>query len=437
MYETLQDIETLALRCRSDQSRTYIAEAVICYRSGAYRATIVSVWIAVIFDLIDKIRELSLAGDGNAKAILQRYETYMQQMDRNDPRGVKNALEFERELLSTCRDKLEFFDQQQIVDLERLREDRHRCAHPSFQRVGEPYRPTAEQARLHLTNAVLHVLAQPPVQGKALLNQLRVIVSSSYFPTDRLQAVAALRASALARPNEALVNGFIDMVVFEPFKADSPLYNSPRAADIVNAAAELHRTQVETRLQKQLNRMIFDATDPEMPAAVFLLAGVESGWQFLEEAAKAKVKQYVSVSPIPLVLPTLGRLRATPELVSVIKEKLATASRDELATAISSFGLRDVAKDRALELLSQVGTFNTANDVIQRIIFPIFETLSKQDFIKIIEFPRTAGADLVGANAYSALVARLRDSSFFTSAELDGLLIANNAAWMVQTDASQ
>lgn len=436
MYETLQDIETLALRCRSDQSRTYIAEAVICYRSGAYRATIVSVWIAVIFDLIDKIRELSLAGDSNARAILQRYETYMQQMDRNDPQGVKNALEFERELVSTCRDKLEFFDQQQIVDLERLREDRHRCAHPSFQRIGEPYRPTAEQARLHLTNAVSHVLAQPPVQGKALLNQLRVIVSSSYFPTDRIPAVAALRASALVRPNEALVNGFIDMVVFEPFKADSPLYNSPRAADIINAAAELHRTQVETRLRKQLNRMIFDATDAEMPSAVFLLAGVESGWQFLEDAAKAKVTQYVSVSPIPLALPTLSRLKGTAELVPAIKERLATASRDDLATAIS-FGLLDVTKDRALELLSQVGTFNSANDVIQRIIFPIFETLSKQDFIKIIEFPRTTGADLVGANSYSALVARLRDLSFFTSAELDALLIANKASWLVQTDENE
>lgn len=436
MYETLQDIETLALRCRSDQSRTYIAEAVICYRSGAYRATIVSVWIAVIFDLIDKIRELSLAGDGNAGAILQRYETYMQQMDRNDPQGVKNALEFERELLNTCRDKLEFFDQQQIVDLERLREDRHRCAHPSFQRIGEPYRPTAEQARLHLTNAVLHVLAQPPVQGKALLNQLRVIVSSSYFPTDRTQAVAALRASALARPNNALINGFVDMVVFEPFKADSPLYNSLRVSDIINAAAELHRTQVEARLRRQLNRMIFDASDPQLPQAVFILAGVESGWQLLQDAAKAKVRQYVSVSPIALASPTLARLSENPELVPKIKERLAAASRDELATAVS-FGLRDVAKDRALELLSQVGSFNSANDVIQRIILPIFENLNKEDFIKIIEFPRTTGADLVGANAYSVLVTRLRGSSFFTSSELDDLLIANNAPWMAQTDGSQ
>jgi hypothetical protein len=59
MSEALVDLETLALRCRSEQSRDYIAEALLCYRSGAYRATIVSTWIATVFDLIDKDQGVS------------------------------------------------------------------------------------------------------------------------------------------------------------------------------------------------------------------------------------------------------------------------------------------------------------------------------------------------------------------------------------------
>lgn len=169
MNESLLDIEVLALRCRSEQSRTYISEAILCYRAGAYRATIVSVWIAVIFDLVDKIRELSLAGEAKAIPIWTRYEKYIQQINDGNTQGIQAALEFERELIHICKNDLQFFDQQQMVDLQRLREDRHRCAHPSFQQIGEPYRPSAEQARLHLTNSVSHVLAQPPVQGKAQL----------------------------------------------------------------------------------------------------------------------------------------------------------------------------------------------------------------------------------------------------------------------------
>ena len=69
MTEMLADIEALSLKCRSEQSKEYISEALHCYKSGAYRAAIVTTWIALVFDLIDKIRELSIAGDANSKEL--------------------------------------------------------------------------------------------------------------------------------------------------------------------------------------------------------------------------------------------------------------------------------------------------------------------------------------------------------------------------------
>lgn len=180
--ENLADIEALALRCRSDESKSYIAEAIRCYRASAYRAAIVNTWVAIVFDLIDKIRELSLSGDAKAKELETRYEMYIDQIQKGNTQGIKSALEFERSILNLCKDELQFFDPQQFTDLVRLREDRHRCAHPSFQHAGIPYHPSAEQARLHIRNAIVYVLAQPPVQGKAALAELKVLVSSAYFP---------------------------------------------------------------------------------------------------------------------------------------------------------------------------------------------------------------------------------------------------------------
>jgi len=43
-------------------ARAYIREAIACYKSGANRASVVSAWVAVTFDVIDKIYDLSLAG---------------------------------------------------------------------------------------------------------------------------------------------------------------------------------------------------------------------------------------------------------------------------------------------------------------------------------------------------------------------------------------
>jgi hypothetical protein len=59
--EQLSDLDELILRCRSDCARDHIREAVLAYKSGAYRASIVATWTAIVFDLIDKIRELSIS----------------------------------------------------------------------------------------------------------------------------------------------------------------------------------------------------------------------------------------------------------------------------------------------------------------------------------------------------------------------------------------
>jgi hypothetical protein len=58
----LSDLDELVLRCRDEKAKKYIKEAVSCYKVGAFRSSIVSAWVAVSFDIIDKLKELSLAG---------------------------------------------------------------------------------------------------------------------------------------------------------------------------------------------------------------------------------------------------------------------------------------------------------------------------------------------------------------------------------------
>jgi hypothetical protein len=59
----LGDIDEFVTRCRTEEARTYVAEAVACYKAGAYRSCIVATWIAVVYDLIAKVRELASGGD--------------------------------------------------------------------------------------------------------------------------------------------------------------------------------------------------------------------------------------------------------------------------------------------------------------------------------------------------------------------------------------
>lgn len=63
----LADLDELVLRCKSAAAKAYINEATSCYFAGAYRSAIVATWIAVVYDFVDKLKDLELAGDANAK----------------------------------------------------------------------------------------------------------------------------------------------------------------------------------------------------------------------------------------------------------------------------------------------------------------------------------------------------------------------------------
>ena len=111
MASSLEDLDELTLRCRDERARAYIAEAVSSYRAGAFRSAIVATWIAVCFDVIEKLRELSLAGDKEAEKFVQDLEVIRRSGD------IKQALTFERELLEIAKNKFELISPLEYIDL--------------------------------------------------------------------------------------------------------------------------------------------------------------------------------------------------------------------------------------------------------------------------------------------------------------------------------
>jgi hypothetical protein len=167
--EHLVDLDELVLRCRDEQARRYIAEAVACYKVGAFRSTIVATWIAVIFDFIYKLRELELTGDAKAKQKLEEFEKIRRNND------ITGALNFEKNILNLAKDEFQLLSPMEHADLSRLLSDRNRCAHPSMNSIEDTYQPSAELARYHLRNAVTCLLQRPPVQGKAAIEWLLIM----------------------------------------------------------------------------------------------------------------------------------------------------------------------------------------------------------------------------------------------------------------------
>ena len=432
MNEGLYDIEVLANRCRSDQSRDHVTESIRCYKAGAYRATIVTAWIAVVFDLLDKIRELSLSGDPAAKALEDTYAAYIVQINQQNQDGIKGALEFERKILETCRDTLQFFDSQQFVDLERLREDRHRCAHPSFQNVGVPYYPSAEQARLHVRNAVTHVLAMPPVQGKAAIAELKILISSDYFPTDDKNAQVHLRGSSLGSGTDALFKGVVDFLIFGFVTVGDALHHKTQVYAALNALIEMRPVVVVERIKKSLNVVVKNGPDAQFNSAAALVASIRGAWELLDAPAKDKTTRYISVGPLTTLLVQLEALFSIEPLKAVVVARVSELSIEELSLGVSK-NLRVAAKNASIAMLAQANNWDRVNEVFTKLIFPLFGCLTGDDVECIIRMPRETGADLIGSHMYSFFIETVRKSERFESGKLNEMLIKNRADYLAVT----
>jgi hypothetical protein len=100
-----------------------------------------------VYDLLSKIRELAISGDLEAQRIVADLNKWQPLIAKNDLGAIKSSLDLEREIVTTANDKFGFFEGMQVQDLERLHDDRNRCAHPTYQGTEQPYAPSAELAR--------------------------------------------------------------------------------------------------------------------------------------------------------------------------------------------------------------------------------------------------------------------------------------------------
>jgi hypothetical protein len=288
---SLSALDDLVLSCRTDEGRTYIAEAVACYKSGAYRACIVATWIAVVYDLLAKFRELALSGDAEAQHLTTEVTNLQPKVSKGDQGAIRRILEIERDIVSIANDKFAFFEGQQVTDLLRLHDDRNKCAHPTYQGVDQPYSPTAELARAHLVHAVNHVLSAAPVQGKAATDYIIRLVESDFFPEDIKKAKVQLRSGGLDHPKDSLVRAVIDRLIFGFFEGDDKLKHKKRTCIAIEATYELYPALCDPRISKALNSLGRRLPDGDLIFFFVLLSNFPLIWHYLENDNQTRLTE--------------------------------------------------------------------------------------------------------------------------------------------------
>ena len=357
----LTDLEELVLTCSDPRSRTYIQEAVNCYKAGAYRSAVVACWIAVAFDLIDKLRTIAATGDKAAEQWIEKFDRARQTND------LVVSLELERNLVADVCTKFEFISPLEKIDLERLRDDRNRCAHPSHVSDTQVFTVPPELARLHIVSSIRSVLSQEAAYGKSVLDRLLAELDGNSFPNRPAGIRTILESGPLCRPRESLFRNYVDILVKRTTSVEERYERRSRASEVLSVLKSMHPKAWEEQFPQVLKKaMRTRAHESEHLLAVVSWVGSKPGaslWSYFTPDDQLRIRTFVENMPgenIDLLEDIFAQKNHA--LYEVAVQRIRRAGADEIVDG-GWFTLPEEAIDRLLRLYSHVRNFDEANKI--------------------------------------------------------------------------
>ena len=151
----------------SSKTKKYFDEVLSSYNNTNYRATLVTLYSVVIFDLLYKLKELlDTYEDGTARNILEEINK-MRTSGNN-----KSKSQWEKELIENIYQKTELLDDSTYSNIRHLLDHRNLCAHPALNEDYDLYTPNKETVASHIRNMLEGIFLKPPIFIKNIVEML-------------------------------------------------------------------------------------------------------------------------------------------------------------------------------------------------------------------------------------------------------------------------
>jgi hypothetical protein len=376
----LSDLDELSQKVRNSHSRNYFNEAITSYRAGAYRAAIISTWIAVCIDIIEKIRELSLSGDSTAKTIEER-------LKRIQPTDVAGMLAFEKEVLNYAYDQLQLISIIEKSHLERLKDDRNACAHPTFSLDGTQFSPLPELAKAYIVQAANYLLIHAPVKGRVVIKHIFDLVKEESFPEDEEKAFVVLSSdSYLGRVRDSSVRNLIIIFLKRLFRDDEriSIESLYKISSALGAIYRLYPKIYIEVLSRKFNQLLAEANDKQLKRILPFLIKRSESWGKIESAVKIRIQQIIlTMNADDLISHQVSKLSSlNPDINSILQDRIEHLEYPDKIKLVEATPVVTLKK-HAITIFVMSGSFNTAYSNGMKIIVPYAEYLDDDD-IKVM-----------------------------------------------------
>ncbi|NET17374.1 MAG: hypothetical protein F6K08_33435, partial [Okeania sp. SIO1H6] len=230
---------------------------------------------------------LELFGDKKAPLLLQEFEKL------RSAENFKDLWQFESNIPEKAHQEFELISPVERLDIERLFQDRSRCAHPSMTSLEEPFEATAELARYHLRSAITHLLQRPPVQGRAASKRIFEDIKSEYFPVNSEEAIKYFQASPLARARFTLIQDIVIGLTKSLLIENLPELERERQFSALTAVSKMYAPETGKILNEKLSGIIINKVDDDNWDKVIIYLAKITVWESLSEPCKLKAQNFV------------------------------------------------------------------------------------------------------------------------------------------------
>lgn len=386
MFEgNLADFEELVLSVRDRNSREYIGEAAADYRSRCFRSAISAAWVAVTYDIISKIRELSLQGDVQARAFIERVDKAISLRVASPVESKKKLQAIEGELLTAAHATFEFLTDHELRDMERLRDDRHLCAHPAF--AGEDYlfQPTPELVRMHIVQAISNLLQHPPIQGKSALQRLKNDLLRASFPSTQTTVSDFLDERYLKYIKLGLVDSLVTVLLKVIVKRSEPDLVGKEEAIIMSLVAVQRRHSVPfaERMRHELPRLCDGCTDDELIRVMRLFRADRRCWSWLGKASQIRITEIVRGYTFDAT--TIGDVSSCLEIDELrpLFSARSTSFTYKQKQVLYTLNPNAIFMEDAIKQYAAAGSYRGAEELFETMIRP-FISAYRADNIKAV-----------------------------------------------------
>ena len=320
-----------------------------------------------------------------------------------------------------ARDQFELISHLEHIDLQRLQEDRNRCAHPSLVAEGQGFNPPGELARLHIRSAVTHLLQHPPVQGKYALDRLLSEVKSEYFPDNVKHATASLSSGPLKRPRASLVRNFTIVLIKRAIQ--EPLRGRARRQVLaaLGAVSALHTQEFESTLEERLSDLFRRVEDDRLAVVIPVLERIPDCWHHLAVDVQQRLENFARRLPAA-ALEALEFLLEYPPLATQAAERLAVTTPKELL-GMSYFITPPKVADRFIDVYLRAGTYAEAN-TLAPLIARSASDLAADQLRRLIE-GMGQNDQIYDSFEAASVISSLRQTGALRPAEFETLLKSN------------